>query len=552
MRLALVGILSLATACSPGFEPSKTLSSTASTTLGNVTCRADFAPKKAIIHLLSNDEYNNSVSDLLFTSSRGSELGIFEARSPGPSGFTSDSSEFDITDLTISKYWDAAVALAAEVIASKSSATGPYSKIAACAQNQSTVSSSCKDSIITKLGLRAWRRPITMMEKTRLTTIVNSTANFDEGFANLIKAILISPNFLFISLTHPSARQADSVFPLNGYQLASRLSYFLWQSIPDDRLLAMAANNSLNTATLRTEALRMLADPKAKRLTHAMANEWGKLFGFQNLPTPGLNAAVKTAMEQETRMLFDDLLQNDASLASLTTTRSSYLNQPLAEHYGVSFSGSNPANFYKTSLAGTERVGIFGHGSFLVISGGSPTETHPVKRGKAIANDWVCASVPPPPPDVKPTGDLTKLPSNATPRQVLAVHTESLSCRSCHNILDPYGLALETYDPFGKKRSTYASLGRAPIDPSGTLSNGFSFSTTAQMIDYISEHETTKTCLARKVMSLGLGRAMNNADDVCVAKQMAGALMKSDSKFSDVVQAIVATRQFQFQKGEAP
>lgn len=555
-RLILSLFFSFSLVNCTGFKASQNLTSNVQllSSVQQNTCNSSFVPKKVNVHLLSNDEYNNSVADLLYTQSKGSDLGIFEARGPGPSGFTNDTSSFAISDLTIAKYWDAAVALANEVIASKSDPNGAYAKIAACAVGKSTVDSVCVDSIIRGLALRAWHRPLveagTNNEFSRLQAIVSADSNFDDGLSDLIKALLISPNFLFVSILNSQATVDGAVFNLNNYQLATRLSYFLWQSIPDDQLLADAAAGKLTqTDGLNAAITRMLGDPKMQRLSTAMGNEWAHLANFATVITPGLDDATKTAMETETQMMFDDIVLHDSKLINLTSATSSFLNKALADYYGVSFKGADPTKFYYTSLSPTNRMGIFGQGSFLVYSGGSPTETHPVKRGKAVANDWVCADIPPPPPNVKPAGDLSTLPANATPRQVLAVHTSSPTCEACHNTLDSYGLAFETFDMVGKTRSVYSALGNAPIDPSGTLVNGYSFLTTTQLINYISNDSATKACLARKVMSLGLTRATSNFDDRCVAGQIGANL--SSAKFSDVVRAIATSRQFLNQSGEA-
>lgn len=553
--ILVVGLFTIV-GCTGSFQSIRTgVNANAPFSVEQRSCGTTFAPAKVQVHLLSNDEYNNSVADLLYTNKIGSDLGIFEARAPGPSGFLNDTSAFTISDLTIEKYWDAAVALANDVIASKSTSNGAYSKIAPCAVGVTAVPSTCVDSVVRNLGLRAWHRPLSEAgsnnEFSRLKAIVTAATNFDTGLNDLIKALLISPNFLFVSITSAQSTSEGAVFNLDNYQLATRLSYFLWQSIPDDQMLADAAAGRLTQpSVLSATVARMLADPKSQRLSNTMANEWAHLASLSNLATPGLDAGIKVAMETETRMMFNEIVRSDASLINLTSSKSSFLNQALANYYGVPFSGADPSKFYKTSLASTNRTGIFGHGSFLVLTSGSPTETRPVKRGKAVANDWICSDIAPPPPNVEPAGDLSTLPANATPRQVLAVHTASASCRGCHNVLDPYGFALETYDPFGKPRTVYASLGNAPIDSSGVLVNGFGFQSTNELINYVSKDQATKTCLARKIMSLALTRSTANSDDRCIASVISQSY--AETKFSDVVQAIVASRQFQTQKGEAP
>ena len=213
-----------------------------------VACGASYSPGHAALHLLSTEEYNRTIADLLFTSSKASDLAIFEAAPKGTTGFATDTGNFALTDLTINKYWNAATALADELLRSKGQG-GAYAQIAGCAIGQTPVPQSCYQKVVLSLGQRAWRRPIAAGsdgdESSRLLAIMSAAGSFDDGLKALIQALLISPNFLFVSVTSPQSTTAGAAFTLDQFQLASRLSYYLWGSMPDSELFSAAADGKL-------------------------------------------------------------------------------------------------------------------------------------------------------------------------------------------------------------------------------------------------------------------------------------------------------------------
>ena len=518
-------------------------------------CGSNTDPGHVSTHLLSTEEYDNTASDLLFTTTKGSNLAIFEAAPKGPTGFATDTGNFPLTSLSVSKYWDAASGLADEVIKSKGTAGGAYASIASCAVGQTVVAPTCYTAVIRSLGLRAWRRPVTEVgdasELARLQAIMAASSSFDDGLKSLIQALMISPNFLFVSITTEQPPTKDASFALSPYQLAARLSYYLWGTMPDQELFDLAGNGKLTEdATLTSQVERLLRHPRAQHVIQAVLNDWVGADALANMVTPTLSDALKGAMLQETKLLIQDLVAADKSLIGLTAAKYSFMNKLLADHYGLPFSGTDPTQFAAVDLSQSPRRGVLSHASFLLATAGSTTETRPVKRGKALANNWTCSDIPLPPPGV-PAIDPGALPPNATPRQVLGIHTASPSCAGCHNVLDPFGLAFESFDSFGKWRTTYAALGQAPIDSSGVLSNGYKFQNTSDMLTYLATDSAVKSCMARKMLELALARPAVSPDDLCVSQTIGQTTLASDSKFSDLVKSIVLSRSFVMQNWES-
>jgi hypothetical protein len=566
----LLGTLALAFQnCGPGgfqlvsgpLESTSTYTSTTPNDGGvTVTCNAKALPGRAPLRLLSNSEYDNIAADIFQSKTNPSIDAKFVLSAPGTSGFTntnitSEPSAPDIDGIMVEKFWTAAGEIANEVIANKSQTGSFYSKTTSCASS-SSIAESCYDTIVREVTLKVWRRPVSESaannEFARLKAILKKGSSFDVGFKDFLKALLVSPNFLVVSWKPAAAMGAGQAFNLDAYQLASRLSFFLWQSAPDDQLLSLAKSGKLGeTETLQNQVLRMLKDIKGKRFASVMTEEWLEVNNILGLGLTIIDNATLNAMIYETRLMFEDIVTNDLSFLNLLSADYSYMNKALADYYGVAFSGSDPSRFYKTSLASTSRRGVLTHASFLVATAGAPDKTHPVLRGKKIASKFGCLEVAPPPADLD-TSLPPSLPSNATPAEILAVHTQKVQCAGCHRILDPYGLAMESFDTRGKWRTNYINLGGRPIDAKGTLPTGENFTTTQDFMSTLRDSADVKSCLVRNVMSLGLTRKVASADDRCGSLKISEVGMTPNSKFSDLIANIVTSRQFRMQSTEAP
>lgn len=521
-------------------------------------CSTTFAPERSPLRILTANEYNNIAADVFGSTKNVAQEAGFDTLAPGPSGFlnsavTSDAGSTTLTSLMIEKYWNAAGNVAADLISKKAVSGGPYQRIASCATT-TPISDACANTIVRNLGLQLWRRPLvetgTDNEFARLKALL-TTGTFDSGLTALIRALMISPNFLTVAVVDPGTPVASQPFALNSYQLASRLSFFLWQSVPDTALFNSAQSGAISNPTeIRTQITRMLQDTKAKRLAALMASEWVGANKILSLGLTSINVATQNDLVTETTMMFEDIIKSDVSLLNMMSANYSFLNKNLADFYGVAFAGASPTTFTKTNL-GTNRSGVLNQSAFLIATAGSPTASHPVRRGKVTTRSFACYDVNPPPSnlDVTPPQNL---PADSTPREMLAIHTQKPACIGCHSILDPYGLALETFDPLGKFRTTYASLNNKPVITSGQLQTGETFNNTAEFMSKLTASPKVRMCLTQNVMAMGLARKVANADDLCAANNFAIGNVLPNSKFSDLVFDIVTSRQFRYQTTEAP
>jgi hypothetical protein len=510
-------------------------------------CGATYSPGHVSIHRLTNDEYNNTVRDLLFTASRPGDG--FPPTTAGFSGFTNDSDHLNVYDDLIAGYYDAAEALSKEVVTTKSAPGGAYARLVTCAPS----SSGCAESTVRTLAGRAWRRPVTDAEAATLMNVFNASGDFDTGLGDVITALLVSPKFIFNYAAPPAAQSAGATFALDSYALASRLSYFLWQSMPDDELFAAAKADTLTQPdTLKAEVTRMLADDKAVAFVKVLRDEWAGLasLGSASASRPGLDDAVRLSMVGEVDAFLQDLVHNDRSVLSLVTGNYGFVNQTLADYYGVPFSGGDPTAFVRVDAPGMQRRGVVTSAAILTATAGDVLYTHPVKRGKWVTGRVMCTEPPPPPPNI-PVVSFDPSDGGGTPRQKLEAHASGSACSGCHHVMDAVGLGLENFDPFGKWRDVYASS-NAPVDPSGMLPDGKSFADPGQMYDDIAADQQTRACLAQQIASYALTRAMTSADDHCVMAAIGNASVTPDGTLSDLVTKIVSTNQFQMQTGEAP
>jgi hypothetical protein len=505
-------------------------------------CSATYAPGHVGIHRLTNEEYNNTVRDLLFTTSRPADA--FDPPTPGQSGFSNDSDNLKITDDLVSSYYSAAEALAGELVKSKGVAGGAYATVVTCAP-----STACARSTLATLAGRAYRRPATSDELASLQKIFDADTDFDTGIADVVIGLLVSPKFLFVAIVDPKSQTPGATFTLEDFALAARLSYGLWQSMPDDELTQLAQGGKLHDpSTLREQVTRMLRDPKARSAVKAFRNDWMALVTLADpkIKVDGLDDAVRQSMVGEVDAFLQDLVRTDQSPLRLVNADYTFVNQAMATYYGVPFPGGDPNEFVRVSMP-ANRIGVVTSPALMTATAASPTLTHPVHRGKWVIANVLCAPPPPPPPNVPP------LPASggATPRQKLLEHVKNPACNGCHQVMDTMGLGLENYDPLGKWRDQWPGSAGA-IDASGTLPDGKSFATPVQMFSDLAEDQQTRACLAERLMGFLLTRALSSSDDRCVTKAIGQSLVTPEGKLSDVVGTIVRTRQFLMQTGEAP
>jgi len=407
----------------------------------------------------------------------------------------------------------------------------------------------CARQIVTRLMTRAYRRPVTEQEVNKILSLVNQVQkrdSFEEAIRVAIEAVLLSPNFLFrIERDPPGASSAFGAgsYSINDHELASRLSYFLWSSMPDDDLLAAAEQKRLRTTEgLNAEIRRMLADPKANALVENFGEQWLNLRLMDRTKPDAekfkaVDDELLEAMRHETRLFIRTIFQENRSILDFIDGRFTFVNGPLARYYGIR--GIDGEQFQRVELDGEQRSGIVTHASILGISSYA-TRTSPVLRGKWIL-DTLLGVPPPPPPDGIPPLVEKDLGTAASMRQRLEQHRADPSCAACHNSMDPIGFGLENYDASGAWR---IKDGNFDIDSSGTLPDGRSFSGAKELKQVL---KTDSALFARnfteKLLTYALGRGLERSDRA-VVDEVAREIARDGYRFVTLVSQIVNSRPF--------
>jgi mono/diheme cytochrome c family protein len=443
-----------------------------------------------------------------------------------------------------------------------------HRRLLAVAPNQSKEDQSRE--VLNRFVSRAYRRPATRDEIDRLmamaTIAQNDGLNWDGAMQRAIMAVLVSPKFLFrLELNDRSSKPeaADSV-PLDEYQLASRLSYFLWSSMPDDELFDLARRGEL-TKNLDAQVKRMLASPRSKALVDNFAMQWLQLKRLKTYAPdpklfPSFNEQLRSAMAKETELFFESIVREDRSVLELLDADYTYLNETLARHYGIADTAGNwigqkaerpggqpisRREFVRVNLPEKLRGGLLTQASILTVTS-NPTRTSPVKRGRWVLEQILGAPPPPPPPDVPelPEGKEQLVGSL---RQRMEQHRANPACANCHAKMDPIGFAFENYDAIGAFRT---KDGEFAIETAGVLPDGKAFQGPGELKTILMEkrHQFTR-CLTEKLMIYALGRGLEYYDRRPVM-QIQEALAKSDYKFSALVSEIVKSEPFRFRRGK--
>ena len=421
--------------------------------------------------------------------------------------------------------------------------------------------------IVTRFATRAFRRPATPPEIERLVKIVEATEadgkSWEAGIQFAVQAVLISPKFLFRVELDDRPTQPQS-HPLDEFQLASRLSYFLWSTMPDDELFALAGKNQL-TANLDAQVRRMLKSPQAQALVENFALQWLQLRRLQTFAPdaklfPNFSEKLRAAMLQETELFFGEIVREDRSVLDLIDGDFTYLNAPLARHYGIADTAGNwmyakgkdklPGGqsiqgneFVRVSLPMKERGGLLTQASVLTVTS-NPTRTSPVKRGRWVLEQILGTPPPPPPPGVAELDGQKQL--TGTLRQRMEQHRANPNCASCHTQMDALGFAFENYDAIGAFRK---QDGTADIDASGTLPDGRSFQGPAELKNILKEKKDLLVRnLTEKLLIFALGRGLEYYDARAV-RQIADTLARRDYKFSALVTGIVNSDPFRTRRG---
>jgi hypothetical protein len=434
---------------------------------------------------------------------------------------------------------------------------GPYSpsterpasfkKIFVCAPETSgRYSDACTKKIVETFATRAYRRPATPPEVGRLVSLVAQVQkrdSFEEAIRVAVQAVLTSPNFLFRVEQDPPA-QKGAAYHVSDYELASRLSYFLWSSMPDDALFEAAAQNTLHEKdTLDGQIRRMLMDPKASALAENFGEQWLNLRLMDRKKPDAakfdkVDDELLDAMRQETLMFVGAVIKEDRSILDFIDGKFTFVNGPLARYYGIP--GVDGEQLQRVELDGAQRSGIVTQGSILSISSYA-TRTSPVLRGKWVLDNLLGAA-PPPPPDGIPALVEKDLGTAASMRQRLEQHRADPSCAACHNAMDPIGFGLENYDAAGAWRT---KDGNFDIDSSGTLPDGRSFKGAQELKATLrAKSDIFTRNFTEKLLTYALGRGLERTDRA-VVDQITNDLAHNNYKFSTLVADITRSRPFQ-------
>lgn len=401
-----------------------------------------------------------------------------------------------------------------------------------------------------ELAQHAWRRPLSSVEERQLRDFYQQLRRDEKlehtrAMRSLITRILVSPAFLY--LAEPTSESAG-VVPLTDWELASRLSYFLWSTAPDEELRKMAQDGQLQEEEgLCTQTRRMLRDPKARRLATEFFGQW---FGFYRFDTyqgidsqrfPEFNEGLRSAMYEEAVRFFEHIVREDRPAREILFADYTFLNQPLAQHYGLEGNNIPTSGFNQViGVNRQHRGGLLGLGAVHAITS-APLRTSAVRRGDWLLRRVFGSPVPPPPADAGSIATDDVLADRLTVRQRLESHRRDASCSSCHSRIDPLGFALENYDSIGRWRDHYRD--GQPIDSSGTLSDGTTISGPDSLLEYLRREQSQfERTLSVKLLGYALGRAELATDRPLIDDML--LRLREDGRFSELVLRIVTSRQF--------
>ena len=401
----------------------------------------------------------------------------------------------------------------------------------------------CARKIVARFAERAFRRPLREDELERLLRVFGLANERGESFERAIQVtlatVLVSPQFLY--LVEPEEASDDRL--LSEYELATRLSYFLWSSMPDDELFREARNGTLRR-NLRGQVARMLDDPKSSALVRNFAGQWLQLRKLAGVAPdrelfPEFDDALRAAMREETEQFFADVMRRNASVLEFLEAGHTFVNERLARHYGIE--GVSGAEFRQVALAGRQRGGLLTQASVLTVTS-NPNRTSPVKRGQWILEQLLATPPPPPPPDVPKLDENNDAAQAATLRERLEVHRSKAECAACHQRMDPLGFALENFDAIGRWRTTDGDL---PVDSSGKLTDGRKFGDAKDLAQLL-KAEPKRFCraLIRSLFMYALGRGIDSQDRVTI-EAIRRQLVSNDYRFRTIITGIVESSEFQ-------
>lgn len=509
-------------------------------------------PGRVTLRRLNRAEYNNTVRDLLGTQKTPADTFTDDGKGRG---FDNAADSLAMSAAQFEQYATTAESLAGELLSGPNRAT-----VVTC--DPATDAAACVRRVITDFGLRAFRRPLTDEEVASFVRIydlgLRDGGSPDVGLRLVLESMLISPHFLYMVELDPEPRSIEPR-ALGSYELATRLSHFLWSSTPDSALLQAATTGDLSRPEAFLEQVsRMLDDPRAQAVADNFAGQW---LHFRRLTTehkaeadifPEWNPDLARSMQLETGLMFRELMASATSpLLQLLTASYTFVDERLAKHYGLldRFTAAQPlaadGAFRRIELTGTPRLGILGHAGILTTTS-MPDRTSPTRRGVFVLSDLLCAPPKEPPPgipDLPPVKEASA--AGETLREQLARHAADPSCNGCHMHFDPIGLGLEQFDGLGRFREQQD--GEA-IVAAGELPGGKKFAGPAELIPLLAEDERLNRCAVEKMTSYALGRTVEGDGeriDYLTQKWKA-----TGGTFRELARLIATSRAFQMRRGD--
>lgn len=507
--------------------------------LASFDCTSVRHPGLVTIRRLNRAEYDNTIRDLL-----GLELDLsqdFPTDDVG-AGFDNIGDVLTLPPILFEKYLDAAERVADAAFANEQA----RQRILKYTPNNESERVEVVRKNVEQFAERAYRRPLAPAEKDRLFAIMaaawDQNLSVEEIFKTVVAAILTNPNFLYRIEADPEELPEDGIRPLNSFELASRMSYFIWSSMPDDELFAVARSGELLNREIRNaQVQRMLADPKAQALVDNFAGQWLQLRDVARLTPdnelfPGFDAELRAAMQLETETFFLHLMQQNRSLLDFLNADYTFVNERLARHYGMT--DIQGPDFRQVPLPEGRR-GVLTHASILMLTS-NPTRTSPVKRGKWILENILAEPPPPAPPNVPELEEGVETLGSL--REQMEQHRANPSCSVCHRTMDALGFGLENFDPIGGWRDRD---GRFDIDASGELPGGRKFDGAGELMLILSEEKKQEfcRCIIKKMLTFAIGRGLESYDR-CAVNEILSALEQNEYRFGTLVAEIISSEPF--------
>lgn len=502
---------------------------------------------RTVMRRLTRIEYNNTVHELLSTALRPADVFVPDEVSEG---FSSIGEYLAFSPLHAEQMETATAQLLDELFA-RPAGDAVRSQTLSC-ELKAGAEATCARTILSAFARRAYRRLATPAEIDSLLTLVDSAragASYEIGLKAALQAVLLSPHFIY--RVERDKAQPNAARPATDDELATRLSYFLWSSMPDAALFAAAEGKRLlgDGGELEHQLKRMLADPKAHALVSGFGAQWLKLgrlaapLGVDLGAFPDYDDQLRVSAARETSLFFDALVRDNLPLESLLTADFTFADARLGKHYGLSVSDNVSV---RTSLIGTPRRGILSQASMLMGSS-LPTRTSPVKRGVWVLEQLLCATPPPPPANLM-IPPLGKPAAGSTLRQTLEQHRQDPTCAGCHAVMDPLGFGLENFDAVGHFRDADNGV---KVDASGVYPGGKRFVGVEELAPLVAQDPRFSSCVAKHLLAYAVGRSFQTSDGAAYAEALAtDAVSSGKARWLSFIESIALSEAFRTRSGD--